>query len=101
MDRWNTLSDRQKRIFEVSCGDMVRRTIAQGEAEQVPALEFLEGEGVTLHEWSPEMLGLFEGAWNEVAIEEAAKDATFASAWKSLSDFRTRYATWRQLGYLK
>jgi TRAP-type mannitol/chloroaromatic compound transport system substrate-binding protein len=101
MDRWNSLSDRQKRLFEVSCGDMVRRTIAQGESEQVPALEFLVGEGVTLHEWSPEMLGLFESAWTEVAAEEAAKDATFASAWKSLSEFRDRYATWRTLGYLK
>ena len=80
---------------------MVRMTIAHGEADQVPALEFLAGEGVTFHEWSPEMLALFESAWTEVVAEEAAKDEKFAAAWALLSEFRTRYAIWADLGYLK
>jgi TRAP-type mannitol/chloroaromatic compound transport system substrate-binding protein len=100
LDKWNSLSPAQQRLFEVTCGDMVRMTIARGEADQMPALEFLSGEGVQFHRWSPEMLALFESGWNEVVAEEAAKDEKFAAAWKSLSEFRTRYATWRELGYL-
>ena len=101
LDKWNSLTPAQQRVFETTCGDMVRMTIAHGEADQVPALEFLAGEGVTFHEWSPEMLALFESAWTEVVAEEAAKDEKFAAAWALLSEFRTRYAIWADLGYLK
>jgi TRAP-type mannitol/chloroaromatic compound transport system substrate-binding protein len=101
LDRWNETTVRQRRLIEVACGDMVRRSIAEAEAEQVPALEFLSEQGVMFHTWSPEMLALFEAAWYEVVAEEAAKDETFARAWESLSNFRERYATWRDLGYLK
>ena len=79
----------------------MQRTIALGEAEQVPALEYFQEQGVTLHEWSPEILNALEAAWQEVVAEEAAKDETFKRAWESMNDFRTRYATWRDLGYLK
>ncbi len=101
LDRWNALSERQQRLFEVTCGNMVQRTIALSEAEQVPALEFFQEQGVTLHEWSPEILAALEAAWQEVVAEEVAKDETFARAWESMNSFRTRYATWRELGYLK
>ncbi len=100
LDKWNALTDRQRRIFEVACGNMVRRTIALSEAEQVTALEFFQEQGVTLHQWSPEMLALFKSAWDEVVAEEVANDETFAKVWESLDGFRTRYATWRKLGYL-
>ncbi len=100
LDNWNTLSPRQQRMFEVSCGDMVREAVAYGEAAQVPALEFLQGQGVELHRWSPEMLQIFSDAWDEVAAEEAAANETFAKAWESLKAFRERYAIWRDLGYL-
>ena len=71
-----------------------------GYSWQVPALEFMQQQGVTLHRWSPEMLALFRSGWEQVLAEELEKDPTFARVWKSLNDFRTRYATWRDLGYL-
>ena len=100
LDAWNGLSPRQQRLFEVACGDMVREGIAYGEAAQVPALEFLQGQGVQLHRWSPEMLATYAAAWDEVAAEEAAANESFAKAWDSLKAFRERYAVWRDLGYL-
>jgi TRAP-type mannitol/chloroaromatic compound transport system substrate-binding protein len=100
LDKWNGLSDTQRAMFETACGDMVRYSIALGEAAQVPAMEFLEKQGVVFHKWPPEMLDLFRSAWTEVVADEVAKDETFAKVWTSLKDFRTRYATWRELGYL-
>ena len=100
LEKWNALDPRHQRLFEVACGDMVREAVSYGEAAQVPALEYLEGQGVQLHRWSPEMLQTFATAWDEVAAEEAAANETFARAWESLKAFRARYATWRELGYL-
>lgn len=100
LDNWNALSERQRLLFQVACGDMVREAVAYGEAAQVPALEFLEGKGVELHRWSPEMLDTFAAAWDEVVAEEAAANESFARAWESLRTFRERYAIWRDLGYL-
>ena len=101
LDKWNALSAQQQRIIEVACGRMVTRTIALSEAKQVPSMEFFQSQGVTLHEWSPEILAALKVAWGEVLTEEVAADETFARVWQSLSEFRTRYATWRELGYLK
>ncbi len=100
LENWNALSPRQQRMFEVACGDMVREAVSYGEAAQVPALEYLEGQGVQLHRWSPDMLQTFAAAWDEVAAEEAAGNENFARAWDSLRAFRERYAVWRDLGYL-
>ena len=100
LDNWNALSPRHRRMFEVACGDMVREAVSFGEAAQMPALEFLQEQGVQLHRWSPEMLAAFSAAWDEVAAEEAAADENFARAWESLQTFRARYAVWRDLGYL-
>ena len=100
LDNWNGLSARHRRTIEVACGDAVRDALSFGEAAQVPAMEFLEGEGVRFHRWPPEMLATFAAAWDEVAAEEAAANENFARAWESLRTFRERYATWRELGYL-
>ncbi len=37
---------------------------------------------------------------SEAQAEEVAKDEKFAAAWTLLSEFRTRYAIWRELAYL-
>ncbi len=100
LDKWNALPTAQQRQFESACGNSVRRSIAEGEALQVPALEFLKEKGVVLHQWDDTMLAAFESAWVEVAAEEAEKDPDFARAWESLQEFRTNYAEWRELGYL-
>ena len=85
----------------MACGDSVRRSIARGEALQVPALEYLADKGVQFHKWPQEFLDAYAQAWDQVVAEEAAKDSDFATAWDSLSAFRASYTTWKDLGYLQ
>ena len=99
--KWEALSRTRKAQFRVACGDNVREGFAEGEAIQVKALIALKQKGVQIHRWSPEFLAAFEKAWNEVAQEDAASDATFATVWDSYSKFRENYRIWKDHGYLK
>ena len=97
---WDGLSEQTQVMIETVCGDNVRYGIAEGEAIQIEALQKIAAEGVTIHEWSDEILSQLEAAWLEVVEEEKAKDEDFARVWESLSTFRENYAQWRELGYL-
>ena len=68
---------------------------------QFKALKEIEAKGVTLHTWSPQVLAGLEKAWDEVAIEIAEDDPDFARVWASLQDFRTKYKSWSDRGYIK
>lgn len=99
--KWDALSDTARAQFRIACGDNVREGFAEGEAIQVRALTTLKQKGVQIHRWPDEILAAFEKAWQEVAAEDAAADATFARVWKSYSDFRSNYKIWKDVGYLK
>ena len=99
--KWDALSKTRKAQFRVACGDNVREGFAEGEALQVRALTILKQKGVQIHHWSPEILAAFRKAWEEVAAEDSAADATFAKVWKSYSTFRKDYRIWKDIGYLK
>lgn len=100
LDEWNGLSDLQRLQIEITCGDSVRHSIAEGEAIQFAALEKLRKHGVTLHTWSPAILERLRAAWGEVVREQSRADPDFARVWASLSAFRRDYAVWEKLGYL-
>ncbi len=100
LDVWNGLSERDQAVINEVCRSAVAQSIAWGEAIQFEALEQLKSEGVTLHEWSPEILSAMEGAWLEV-VDELSEDADFARVWASYTEFRTNYAEWRDLGYMR
>ncbi|OAB55581.1 C4-dicarboxylate ABC transporter [Phormidium willei BDU 130791] len=97
---WDGLSEQQQAQIETVCGDNVRYGVAEGEYLQFSALQELEDKGVTIHRWSPEILGALEDAWAEVVQEEVANDEDFARVWESLSTFRDNYERWGELGYL-
>lgn len=99
--KWDALSNTRKAQFRVACGDNVREGFAEGEALQAKALTTLKQKGVQIHRWSPEILAAFKKAWEEVAAEDSAADATFAKVWKSYSTFRKDYRIWKDHGYLK
>ena len=100
LEKWNALSDSQKAQIEATCTENVVSGIAMAESRQPEALAYMISKGVKVHRWSDEMLAKFEEAWNEVVMEEAAKDADFAEVWASLSAFRKDYKIWKDLGYL-
>ncbi len=100
LDLWESLDEATQMKIETVCDAAVTQGLAEGEAIQFEAIEKLEAEGVTIHQWSQEILDQLRAAWDEVVAEEAAADADFARVWESLSQFRERYARWKELGYL-
>jgi TRAP-type mannitol/chloroaromatic compound transport system substrate-binding protein len=99
-DKWDALSDVQKVQIETACQANIAMMLAEGEAIQFSALAELQEKGVTLHRWPPEVLGDLESAWNDVAAELAAEDATFKQVWDSFTAYRAGYKVWKELGYL-
>jgi TRAP-type mannitol/chloroaromatic compound transport system substrate-binding protein len=99
LDRWQALSDAQRAVIEAVCGDNVRFGLAESEALQFAALKELQGRGVAVHRWPPEVLAKLETSWKTVAEEMTAADGDFKKAWESLVAFRTSYSIWRELAY--
>jgi TRAP-type mannitol/chloroaromatic compound transport system substrate-binding protein len=100
-DRWDDLDERSQKQIEVACLANVTTNFAEGEATNFDAMvENVEKNGVTIKQWSPEMLATFESTWNEVAAELAAEDAFFAEVWADLQEYRTGYKTWGDTIYL-
>ena len=102
IDVWNGLSDHHKAVIEITCGDMVQRTLARGEATQSPALKRMrENHGVKIMYWPPEFLDAYEKAWKQVIEEESAANPNFKKVHASLAAFREDFSLWGENGYLK
>jgi TRAP-type mannitol/chloroaromatic compound transport system substrate-binding protein len=102
-DVWQGLDDATRLKVETACDANIVNALAEGESLQSAALEELEGQGVIIHEWPPEILQTLRETWYLVADEQASADPDFARAWNSLSDFRSkqsRWEKWKQLGAL-
>ncbi len=101
LDLWESLDESTQFKIETVCDANIAYGLAEGEALQFGALQELEEKGVTIHTFSPEILEALEAAWNEVAAEEAARDADFARVLASYTEFRENYSRWGELGYLR
>ncbi|MEM1006268.1 MAG: TRAP transporter substrate-binding protein [Pseudomonadota bacterium] len=100
-DVWNETSDQHKAIVETACKASMADSFAEGEAIQHAALiDNVENNGVTLKQWSPEMLDTFRATWDEVAAEEAANDAFFARVLGDMNAFREGYELWKTNAFL-
>ncbi len=102
MDVWNGLSDQHKAVLEITCGDMVRDILAEGEATQWPAMQRMRDKhDVKIMYWKPEFLEAYEKAWQEVIDEESKANPNFKKVYASYSEFRKNFALWRDHGYLR
>ncbi|MDJ0859551.1 MAG: TRAP transporter substrate-binding protein [Dinoroseobacter sp.] len=100
-DVWNEASDQHKAIIESACKASMADSFAEGEAIQFAALQDnVDNNGVTIKQWSPEMLDLFRTTWDEVAEEEAANDEFFAKVLADLNEFRDGYKLWKENAFL-
>ena len=99
--KWDEFSPTQKNVIEQSCKAQMYQEFAESEAKQFSAMSELQKKGVTIHQWSPEILKALEEKWNEVVEEQKAKSPEFAKIWESYSTFRKNYAIWRENGYLR
>lgn len=98
---WNALEDRYKGAIELACGDIIREMIAKGEASQWKAIKEMQAEGVMVRRWPAPMLVELEKAWNEVVVEQSAKNENFKRVHDSYTAFRKNYATWKHLSKLE
>lgn len=99
--KWAELSETQKLIIEQACKANMLQELADSEAEQADALREMQGKGVQLRQWPPEVLRALEAKWREVVAEEAAASANFRRVWESQEKFRAGFAIWRDRGYVK
>jgi TRAP-type mannitol/chloroaromatic compound transport system substrate-binding protein len=101
MDAWNELPASYQKVVEVACNEANIWVMGAAEAKQGEAIAFHESKGVQIHMWPPEFIDAFRQAWQEVAEEEAAADPRFKQIYDNYQAFRTSYAQWREVGYLK
>ncbi|MEM1432256.1 MAG: TRAP transporter substrate-binding protein [Pseudomonadota bacterium] len=100
-DVWNEASEQHQAIITNACKASMADSFAEGEAIQHAALiDNVENNGVTIKQWSPEMLATFRSTWEDVAKEEAANDAFFAEVLADLTEFRTGYDVWKRNAFL-
>ncbi|WP_138468551.1 TRAP transporter substrate-binding protein [Poseidonocella sp. HB161398] len=100
-DVYNDMSEQHRAILHNACMASLADSFAEGEASQFKVMnDNVANEGVTIEQWSPEMLAAFEAAWEEVAAEEAANDPFFAKVWADLSEFRDGYEVWKVNAFL-
>lgn len=95
MEKWNSLSDANKALLEIGCGDSIHHTYAETEAVNPGAmLEMGEKYGVQTKRWPDESLAVFEQAWLDVLKEDANTDPLFKRVSESYLSFRETYAKW-------
>ncbi|MCX8955352.1 TRAP transporter substrate-binding protein, partial [Ruegeria sp. NA] len=100
-DVWNETTDQHKAIIETACKASMADSFAEGEAIQHAALQDnIDNNGVTIKNWSPEMLDTFRATWDEVAAEEAANDEFFAKVLADMNEFRDGYTLWKENAFL-
>ena len=100
-DVWNGASKQHRAIIENACKASVADSFAEGEAVQHAALiKNVEKHGVQMKKWSEEMLQVFRTTWEEVAKEEAEKDAFFKKVFDDMNAFREGYAVWKANAFL-
>ena len=100
-DVWNGASEQHKAIIENACKASMTDSYAEGEAIQHDALlENINKNGVIIKKWDAGMLSLFSKTWDEVAAEEAGKDAYFKKVLDDMTAFRDGYKIWKDNAFL-
>ena len=102
-EAWDELPPAYQEILKTACGDILSWTLAGYDSANPAALQRLIGEhGVTLHEFSSEIM---EAAWRESNAyldEQAAADPQFRTVYESWSAFRNKafpYAAGNERAY--
>jgi len=102
MDKWNELADHHQAIIEVGCGDSIHHTFAETEyVNPFAMVEMGEKYGVVTRRWTDDQIAVFEKAWNEVVVEDSAKDPLFKEVSESYTAFRKAYGKWGAAQSLK
>ena len=93
--KFDGLSDANKALVEVGCGDAIHHTYAETEyVNPFAMVEMGEKYGVVTRRWRDDQLAVFEKAWNSVVEEDSKKDPLFKEVNESYAAFRKAYGKW-------
>ena len=93
--KFDALPAEYQAVIQIAAGDNVMNTYAETEAKNPAAMnEMAEKYGVIAKRWGDKELATFEKAWNEVVVEESAKDPFFKEIAESFYGFRKLYKSW-------
>ena len=100
-DVWAEVNDTHKAIIENACKASMTDSFAEGEAIQHDVMiDNVENNGVTIKQWSEEMLDIYRTTWEEVAAEESANNEFFAKVLTDMNEFRDGYQLWKLNAFL-
>ncbi len=94
---YNKMTDNQKKVIDISCGNTVARSIAEGEVLSMQALDRLRAKGVNVKQWDPAMIKQLKQMWTEEANRLAATDPNFKKIWDSQQSFRQQHEKMKEL----
>lgn len=100
MKVWDGLTEAQRGLINNACGDNIRESLAEGEVQQVKALQEIRARGVNIHTLPKPVMDALKSSWFQVVKEESAANPEFKKVWESYYGFRKAYTEWRNLGYL-
>lgn len=98
---WNDFTPERRAEIESACGDSIADSLAQGNISQAEALNQLKDKGVDIHRWPGSVLAALNQSWEQIVVEETARNPAFRQIWDSLNDFRNRYRNWRDLSVMR
>lgn len=99
---WSKLSEQHQAIIRIALGESVMHTYAESEAKNFDAMKVMQTKhGVNIRRWPDSTLAKFEAAWNEVVVEESAKDPLFKRVADNFYGFRKKYKVWGDAQALK
>jgi len=93
--KYDALPGQYKAVLTAALGDAIIHTYAESEAKNPDAMQKMaKDHGVKVQVWRDDQLAVFEKHWNEVVVEESAKDAYFKEVADNFYAFRKNYAIW-------
>ena len=94
---YNKMTDNQKKVIDMACGNTVARSIAEGEVLSMQALDRLRAKGVNVKQWDPAMIKQLKQMWTDEANRLAATDPNFKKIWDSQQSFRQQHEKMKEL----
>ena len=99
-EEWASLDDEQKALVETTCTAATMMGLAEGEYKNGAVLAELQEKGIQTDMIPVPVLQELTKVWEEVAKEEASKDADFKRVYDSQQEFLKTYVIWDKRAYL-
>ncbi|HEY6981251.1 TRAP transporter substrate-binding protein DctP [Reyranella sp.] len=99
-DKWEALPKAQRAQIETACRANITWMLSRSAHTQALAMEKLRAAGVTIKQWSPEMLDALRKSTEIVLKERADADPEFGAAWTDQRKFIAQGTDWRTLSRL-